>query len=49
MESAFKKNITEQVERLLSQLQDLDTFKDDPDISKEEFEYKISPFNFWSI
>lgn len=38
MESAFKKQIAEQVERLLSQLEDLQTYKDDPDISKEEFE-----------
>lgn len=38
MESAHKKNIEEQVERLLSQLEDLETFKDDPDITKEEFE-----------
>ena len=38
MESAFKKNITEQVDRLLSQLEDLETFKDDPDMTKEDFE-----------
>ena len=39
MESAFKSKIADQLDRLLSQLQDLETYKDDPDITKEDFEY----------
>ena len=34
----MKKNITEQLERLLSQLQDLEDVKDSDDLSPEDYE-----------
>ena len=46
MESAFKSKIADQLDRLLSQLQDLETYKDDPDITKEDFEYVFSDLTF---
>ena len=47
MESAFKSKIADQLDRLLSQLQDLETYKDDPDITKEDFEYVFSDLTFY--
>lgn len=38
MDSSLKKNINDQLERLLSQLTDLEEVKDDETFSKEEFE-----------
>ena len=38
MDSNLKKNIEDQLERLLSQLQDLEDIKDDDSISPEEYE-----------
>ena len=35
---SLKKNINDQLERLLSQLKDLEEIKDDDSISKEEYE-----------